>query len=167
MASSYYVTKTKDRLDTIHPQLCTSQEACQILGLTRVGIGNYLRKGLRYALVIHNGHRIRVYNRKEVISFIPTPPPENHITTADLIALARKTSKIKIAPSQIIYHLKRHYSIHPVQTNNTTKLYWPKDTAIPATISLAKNLKHKRDIKKQYKFKCPKPKTKKPRNNFA
>lgn len=74
------------RIDSIPPELCTAEEAAQILGLKsrwslNLSIPRY--KSLKYALVTFNGKQISLFNRKDIEALRHRPAPEGYITTRE------------------------------------------------------------------------------------
>lgn len=77
-------------IDTIPPELCTRDEAAEILGLGRssslTAKSSRFRK-LRFARVRHNGTTKVLYNRAEVERYKYPEKPEGYVDTTEAAAM--------------------------------------------------------------------------------
>ena len=136
-----YPVKTKDRITTIPPQLCTLAEAAQLLDYTPGNSSEkFLLKNARYAYAIYNGRRIKLYNRQEVLSLRRVlSPPKGYISTTALCNLLNKTYNIAYSNSALCNYLKRH-GIHPKKFKSKRVCSsWPREQALAAISTLAKS----------------------------
>lgn len=132
--------KTKDRIDTIPPQLCTRKEAAALLGVTpnKQAMSTYHKRGLRYATVILKKYgKIALYNREEVHTYAPIPPPADRIILKDLITIvAAKTNRTYTASRANEVLRRFNCNPSPLSPKHPT-LTWPKEESIAILTSRA------------------------------
>lgn len=118
-------------INAIPPQLCTSQEAAQILSLNRPLTKYQLRrkkyKNLHFTHVFYNHHKTILFNRKEVQAFAAAAAPHlpsDYISSKEAAALIYGTiptsNQSKIAQSW----MKRRQIPQITRTVNRIHSYW-------------------------------------------
>jgi hypothetical protein len=123
-------------IDTIPPELCTRDEAAEILGLGRssslTARTSRFRK-LRFARVRHNGTTKILYNRAEVERYKYPEKPEGYVDTTEAAAMLgfqRATTAVEYLrkmgiPRKLMKASKPYYVYEKAHVEALSALYVP------------------------------------------